>query len=99
VGPVGLGRRAPHRGATNESVLRLAGLEPLPGGDPDLGPDAPDRGGLLGPVHAGLGRSADLLADRPQGRTAAGPANWAFLGPRRLTQRWLVFRGSRFQKM
>jgi hypothetical protein len=25
--------------------------------------------------------------------------NWAtFLGPRRLTQRWLVFRGSRFQK-
>ena len=56
VGPVGLGRGAPHRGSAHQPVLCLAGLEPPPGGDPDLGPHPPDRHWLSGPGHADLGR-------------------------------------------
>jgi len=46
-GPSGTGARGPASGTSHQPVLRLAVLEPFPGGHPDLGPDPPDVIGCL----------------------------------------------------
>jgi hypothetical protein len=70
---VGLGHGAEHRRASDAAVLRVAGLEPASGGDPDLGPHHADVDRLSRPVDADLRRRADLLADRQRADRDDGP--------------------------
>ena len=64
VGAVGLGRRSGHRRAKDESVLCVAGVVEVPGGDRDLGPHPAHGDRLCRPCHEGLRWCTDVLAHR-----------------------------------
>ena len=64
VGAVGLGHRSGHRRAKDESVLCVAGVVAVPGGDRDLGPHPAHGGRLCGSGDASLRRCTDVLAHR-----------------------------------
>jgi len=73
---VGLRRRADGRRAGDPAVLRLAGVEPVPGGAADLRQGPAERGRLPGHRAAPVGWGADLWADRQREdghRRARGP--------------------------
>ena len=73
VAAVGLGRRAADRGRKTQLFCGVAGLVPVPGGDPGLGPAAGHPDLVHRPGAARRRRGADLPADRQRAHRHHGP--------------------------
>ena len=73
VAAVGLGRRAADQRPEDAAVRGVAGLVPVPGGDPGLGPAARHADLVHRPGAARRRRGADLPADRQRAHRHHGP--------------------------
>ena len=78
---VGLGRGSSHRRAADESVLCVAGVVEVPGGDRDLGPHAAHGDRLCRPCHEGLRWCTDVLAHRQRAHGHDRSRRWDRCAP------------------
>ena len=81
VGAVGLGRGPGHFWAKDESVLCVAGVVEVPGGDRDLGPHPAHGDWLCGSGDASLWRRSNLLAHRQRAHGHDRPHRWDRCAP------------------